>query len=521
MKGLSTALFMVLMLLLLFAVLVPAFLLINSTPAYSSQGEGQAQVYTQLQEEQVNQVYRGNPNIYYNSSTIPHIVFQYVNLPAPLNVTQVYYFSPSSASWVPVLKNNLVIASNFTLALPVQAFNNPVLIATSEGNMFFLNPNTSVVSVNLVGPSGKVPLYVTAFVINGSKAYPVSLQFVLGTSLEYFTPTILDLLPGSYSIADKNSTTIYLPQFGLTATFQNWSLVGDGYFTSSSDSPATSFNIYGPLVLTIVYKALTQKFSVTIMPNGIPLGSTIQGNGGATLTSMNNTIPVYVDNKLYEVGATGITLTLTEGYHVIEFPTEYNITFDYQNPTSLYTLFQNLPGGEIITYNFTGLSTSSSEIKVSGEYLVFVNASGIVYGNYVQSWTYYEVLVKNDFFLPSNVELVKNSTPVLGDIGGQLLCVQIGNTEYTWGPVNNFNVSKLYLKQGTQVNYRGDLLYGLNGTFVLEIGGSEVTAYQLLSYPVNVTCIEPNNSGVFSSLTVYSPILLINYEEWEWYGVPP
>ncbi|MCI2414176.1 MAG: hypothetical protein MPF33_02815 [Candidatus Aramenus sp.] len=378
--------------------------------------------------------------------------------------------------------------------------------------MFFLNPNTSVVSVNLVGPSRKVPLYVTAFVINGSEAYPVSLQFVLGT---------LDLLPGSYSIADKNSTTIYLPQFGLTATFQNWSLVGDGYFTSPANSPATSFNVYGSLVLTIVYKALTQTFSVKIMPNGIPLESSMAGESGVTLTSMNYTIPVYVDDKLLEVGANGTTLTLTEGYHIIEFPTNYNITFDYQNANSSNSLFKNFPGGEVITYQYKRLSTSTSNIKVVGEFEVYVNGSGTVYGDYYPSTVYYLVIVKNNFSLPSGVYLCRNSTPVLGDIAGQLLEVGIGGNSYAWGPIKEYVPQEFYLAQGTSVNYECNYLLRLNSTFVLNITGQgQVTAYVLFSNPRYVELVEPSGSH-FSLFSVSSPVLLVNYQEWEYYGTPP
>ncbi|MCY0860778.1 MAG: hypothetical protein OWQ54_10190 [Sulfolobaceae archaeon] len=530
MKAISTAIFLFILLIMLIVVLVPAFLIFNSAPSYSSQGLTAGTLYQQLQKYQQEQVYRGNPNIYYNSTNNPYpsLIFLYTSIPVNFNITQIYYFN--GQSWVPILSKYLTVTTNTTIPLPSYVFNYPLLLVTSEGNIFFLNPNTSVTTVSISGPAGKVPVYVTSFLINGSKILPIPIQVTLGGTVNYFlTPQIFYLTPGTYAIADKNGSPIFVPQYGLTASFQNWTLVGDGTFASPTNSLSTTFTVTGPLVLTIVYKAYLQKFQVTIMPSNIPLGTNtiINEGNGVTLTPLNDTIPVYVDNKLYEVGPNGITLTLTLGYHIIEFPQYYNITFNYTSsyfgPSNGYKY--GLEGGQITCYQFTGLSTSTSKISVVGTYEVFVNSSGIIYGNYKPYVNYYLVVVKNYFTFPSGVSQSYNSTPDLGDIAGQLLQVGVNGISIGLGPIKNFVPERIYFKQGTTLVFQLDYLNQLNGTFF--INGEKY--YGLMSCPQQVIVYNAFGSntyfvgtyyGNYGTITVNTPLLIINDQEWEYGGQP-
>ncbi|BCS94146.1 hypothetical protein [Metallosphaera javensis (ex Sakai et al. 2022)] len=142
-RGISVPIFMVLMFILLVAVLVPAYLFISSTQIYSNQGSQQATGYLEGQNQEVNQVFRGNPNIYYNSSRSPFLRFVFTSIPYPLNVTQIYFYN--GTTWSPVLKGSLVVAGNISIPLPSKAFNRYVIIVSGNGNIYFLIPNTSIV----------------------------------------------------------------------------------------------------------------------------------------------------------------------------------------------------------------------------------------------------------------------------------------------------------------------------------------------------------------------------------------
>ncbi|MEM3204076.1 MAG: hypothetical protein QW232_07630, partial [Saccharolobus sp.] len=164
---------------------------------------------------------------------------------------------------------------------------------------------------------------------------------------------------------------------------------------------------------------------------------------------------------------------------------------------------------------------------VTSSNTIFVNGTGTVYGNYIINSTYYLVTVKNDFMLPSNYTLVFNTSPVLGNIAGQL--IQINNT-YVWGPTTNYVPQKFYVKANSIFTITSNYsTYLPNGSYTLrntttrhnKITGKEITFVSLLSYPDNVTIIyanglPPKSLHIGSSFTVYSPITVINYETWEY-----
>jgi len=547
-KALSSAIFLIIMLIVLLSVLIPALLIFNSTPIYSSQGQIAGTGYQQLQKNEENQVFRGNPNIYYNSSLMPYIEFLYNSIPYPLNITQIYYFNGST--WVPALKNSILLAGNQNIYLPRAAFNQPILIVSSQANFYFLNPNTSVTTVTISGPAGKVPVYVTAFVINGSKVIPVSIQVILGANPSLLTPQVYYLNPGTYSISDKNGSIIFLQGYGLTATFQNWTIVGYGNLNSPSKL-STTFTVTGPLVLTAIYKAQLQKFTVVINTSNLPLGSTINpsNNNQVTLTSLNNTIPVLIDNKQYYINSTGLQLQLTYGYHIIQFPSYYNITFNYisTNYQGAYNVMpikngifmQNgkvtIQGGQINCYQFTGLSTNTSEINIINSYTVFVNGSGKIIGNYQLDQTYYLVIAENYFYFPQGNWSSYNSTPVNISISGQGLQVQVLGTNQviTLGNINNYVPEKIYFKSGTELEITLDYLQELSGNFtIVKVGNNTGTNYTgLLSCPQNVTIYNvtytngyayhpKGQSGDYGIIYINSPLIIINYEEWEYGAIP-
>ncbi|MCQ4450493.1 MAG: hypothetical protein NO110_07360, partial [Sulfolobales archaeon] len=289
--------------------------------------------------------------------------------------------------------------------------------------------------------------------------------------------------------------------------------------------------VTGAAVLTAIYKANLQKFTVKIVPSNITLGTTITQRGGTKLTSLNSTIPVIIDNRTYYVGSSGITLNLTYGYHVVQFPTKYNITFYYK-----YKSFK-LIGGEIICYQFSGLSSDTSEIKIINNNTVFINSSGTIWGNYKPVQTYYLVVVYNDMYLPPGVTLISNTTPVLGNIVGvgQLLQVNFTGTSTSiqLGPVKNYVPERIYFKAGTNLTFVDDIMNAIhNQEIVLNVSGYNQTFYGLTgSSNSKVYVYTPSSStptpyyvdavpGNYGNITVISPMIIVNEQEWAYGGVP-
>jgi len=143
MKAISIPIAFLFLFIVLVAILIPAFIIFNQLGYFSSQGRTQASIYIQQQEQQNIQVYREDPEIYYNSSHSPYLLFTYTQIPAPLNISEIYYFN--GTMWVPVLYQSIVISGNTMYPLPPSAFNESVIIVTALGNIYYLKPNTSVV----------------------------------------------------------------------------------------------------------------------------------------------------------------------------------------------------------------------------------------------------------------------------------------------------------------------------------------------------------------------------------------
>ncbi|QIW23851.1 hypothetical protein EWF20_06580 [Sulfolobus sp. S-194] len=539
MKALATSIALLILLIILLSVLIPFFIIIYNTPYYSNQGGVAAQAYQQQKELELNNVEKGNPIIYYSSGTSPYVEIKAQTVGTPLNITQIYYFY--NGQWCPVLNSPLILylqpGSQNIIPLPKQAFNEPIILVSGLANIYFLNPNTSITTSTISGPTGKVPIYVTSFAYNKtSNSYniiPVSVPVQFASSI-YNTPFILYVNPGTYSISAKE-VEVYLSQYGLTGKFTQWSLAGYGSL-SSPNAASTLVTITGPTVLTLIYNVSLQKFNVKIvfsLPNGQPIpigGTTTDPYSGAKLTNVNTSMTVYVDGKPYQINYKNyvLDLTLTYGYNFINYSQVFNLVFNYS-----YNNFF-VPYGEMIKYTLKNVTSNAQGILICNPYEIDVMSNGTVYVEFQPITYYYLVLVNNSFSFPSGVKLLSNSTPVLGDLAYQLLEVNISTSSSSQvvalGPTKDYTYGELYLPYGTTILVEYVYSAGLSGSFTLNVYDMSqtysslescptyfifYTAYGKLSYSVYNTkqgqVIWP--SALF---TLKSPTYITVYEVWNW-----
>jgi hypothetical protein len=132
------------------------------------------------------------------------------------------------------------------------------------------------------------------------------------------------------------------------------------------------------------------------------------------------------------------------------------------------------------------------------------------------------------------VNLVKNTTPVLGNIAGQLLEVNIAGTSnnITLGPVKNYAPQKIYFKAGTSLNIIVDYMCTItNQTIVLSVNGNTQTYYGLLGNTSSTVVVYipsgipqyyyvPASFGNYGTITVKYPMIIVNKQEWAEGGVP-
>ncbi|QGR18537.1 hypothetical protein [Stygiolobus azoricus] len=539
MKALATSIALIILLVILISVLIPAFFILYNTPYHSNQGNIAAQAYQQEKKLELNNVLKGNPLIYYSSGTSPYVEIKVQTVQTPINITQIYYFN--GTMWVPTLNTSINVGSSMIIPLPKAAFDKPIVIVTGLSNIFFLNPNTSVTTSVVSGPAGKVAVYVIALALNkttnGYAMIPVNTSVQFGGILMN-TPFILYVNPGTYNLVAKNPE-IFLSQYGLTASFLNWSVTGYGTL-SSPNSPSTSLTVSGPTIVTLLYNTSLKHYKVVIqfsLPNNTPLpieGTTTDPKTGALLTNVNSSLTVYVDNKPYLINYThpNITLELTSGYHSVQYPTTIYLMFNYTLRGT------TIPYGEMIKYTLYNVkSSNSSAIIITNNNMFKVTGNGTVYITFQPSVYYYLVIVKNNFTLPSGVKLISNSSPILGDIAGQLLQANVTPPQgsgvpsqvLALGPIKDYTYEMLYLPSGNKISVTYFYLWEISGSYTLNLPPAK-TFHSLISQPQyfivnNATWSHTysyNSQNIYSPpIYIYSPTVITVYEVWQWGGNPP
>jgi hypothetical protein len=423
-------------------------------------------------------------------------------------------------------------------------------------NILYLNPNTSVTTSAVTGPVGKVPVYIVALALNktpdGYVTIPVNTNVQLGGTL-IDTPFILYVDPGTYSLVAKDQQ-VFLSQYGLTGGFRNWSVTGYGTL-SSADSPSTTLTVSGPTIVTLLYNVSLKLYKVVIQfslqnySTPLPIeGTTTDPNTGALLTNVNSSLTVYVDNKSYLINYThsNITLELTYGYHTVNYPTSIYLMFNYTLDKT------TIPYGERIQYTIFNVKSSNvSGIMICNDHEFKVAYNGTVYIAFKPTVYYYLVMVNNSFSLPSGVQLISNSSPVLGDIAAQLLQANVTppngsgvpSQVLALGPSKDYTYEMLYLPNGTNITVTIFYLDQISGNYTLSIPSffllpisQEETFRSLLSEPLNFTVenatyilqginyvpqYNSNQNAYLPSIFVYSPTIITVYSEWEWGGNPP
>lgn len=505
--------FALIMFVILAVFMIPLFYYIYSIHSSTLQSKLSYEPVSQLSKEQVNLVYTGNPNIYYNSTeNSPSLVFNYNSVPQPINITYVYYFNGSM--WV-IGARSITIDGDQVVDLPSKAFNKPIVLITSLGNIFYLNPNTSVTSSLSVGVSGEVEVAFVALATNGTNVYPVSVQFGVG-GRTYTTPQVLSITPGTYSIYLENQS-VFLQRIGLTGTFANWSTLG--YVKINNPYVLTTqMNVFGTGIVTIVYNLQTKKYQVNLQIGNLPLNVKLS-EYNSKIQAVNNNITISIDGKPMTVSYSGtsytLPLTLTYGYHYITLPTPANITFNY-----IYSS-KTVQNGQITTYNIKSYSTNEkSLIRLNiTTFEIFVNNSGSVIFSYSPVNYYFLVTFKNNFVLPPGQVLTYNTTPILGDIAGQFLQLLVNGANQVYGPLSNYQPESIYMQSGTYkiTNIYSSCIVGnftINGNSYKELISN---ANNVSVYPTNSSSYTANNGG---NITINSPTTVITYETWK-YGLFP
>lgn len=259
-RALSNAIATLLILLLVILILVPFLIyyinFINTSAAISLAFEN----YNYLKELQISQVESGEPALIYTGSCV---ISLYNNVPfespASLTITGILYLN-GSGIWVNVTSLNypIVISGNEAILLPSYAQGKPLVIVTSLGNLFFLEPNSTVGPLQPGINNGfGVTILAQVQSSSGKKLVTVNeISNITGTALSYTTPVLLNYTVKRFYVQAPLTTNV--SNVG-NLQFKNWIVIGNAVYTVSTGSSNSTIYVtmVGSSVVVIANYTLT------------------------------------------------------------------------------------------------------------------------------------------------------------------------------------------------------------------------------------------------------------------------
>ena len=243
-RALSNVIATLLILIIVLLVTVPFLVYYTNTLDTASANSLVADNYAYLKELQVTQVETGNPALVYTGSWLVALYnnVTYVS-PANFTITGVLYLTPSGVwSNVTTLKYPIAISGDEAMPLPSSVQGEPIIVATSLGNLFFLEPNSTIgpLSSGITNGFG-VTIIGQVQTANGPEIISVTVvSDVAGYQSTYTTPVLLNYTPSQFYV--QAPLQVQVPQLGALE-FKNWVVVGNADYTVSNSNTASTIYV--------------------------------------------------------------------------------------------------------------------------------------------------------------------------------------------------------------------------------------------------------------------------------------
>ncbi|MCQ4342291.1 MAG: hypothetical protein RXN77_02070 [Sulfolobaceae archaeon] len=365
-KGLSNAVSVLIIIILLVSLAIPVlYYLINLTQANINNALI-SNNYIYLKELQNKQVTTGHPSLFYSGN---YIYAEYTNgtfVPrSNFTIVGILYLNINGL-WVNItdLKYPIVLSSNQALQLPSYVNGRPIIIVTSLGNVYFLQPGSAIGPYSSTVSSSGVEIITQVY--TPSRLITVSANVITnitGTFKNYTTPASFPNRTGTFVVKAPQYVYSLEPNGSIiTGVFKNWVLIGKAE-VNGTNTLATRVTLENsPLVLIANYTLLRSYITLTIQT-----------------TDKNVGVNVSVDGRLYTVKGSD-TIQIPAGYfNVTVLTLQFNDTTQEGNGVIKYYTFKNISyiGKTYVTYSAILFAPP--------------NTSETLYINYVNKYNYYNV----------------------------------------------------------------------------------------------------------------------------------
>lgn len=285
-KGLTNVVALIIVMFILLALLVPFLFYFISSQSYNQVSSAIVNNYNYLKNLQTKKVINGYPSIYYNGS---ELTFIYINgsftPPINITITKMLYLS-NNGVWEEVQGINypITVSPGKSINLPSYVVGKPVIIVTSLGNLFFLEPNSSIGPLPVVGSGiskGGVIIY-TQIYNNVNNITLVNANIttnIYGKWENFTTPIAFSNQTGTFEVRVPQYV-YYENSKGeiITGSFSNWAIVQGKAILNSTKSLGIKVTLEGqPVVLIANYTPLLAKTSLIIYTNFTNVNISIDG----------------------------------------------------------------------------------------------------------------------------------------------------------------------------------------------------------------------------------------------------
>jgi hypothetical protein len=426
-KALSNAVSVLIIILLIASLSIPVLYYLMSVSQANINNAMTSSNYIYLKELQNKQVTTGHFSFFYSGK---YIYVEYANgtfVPqSNITIVGILYLN-SNGLWVNVtdLKYPIVLSGPQALQLPSYVQGRPIIIVTSLGNIYFLQPGSGIgpyipivcvagveIITQINTPSG--PIVVSTNVTTN----------ITGTFKNYTTPVSFPNTTGTFVVKAPQYVYYQEPNGSIvTGVFKNWVLLGKAAVNGTN---------------SLAVRVTLENGSLLLIANYIPLRSNITLT--IQTTDKNVGVKVSVDGRPYTVNGSA-TIQIPAGYfNVTVLTLQFNDTTQKGNGVIKYYTFKNM------TYN------GETYVTYSGILFAPPNTSETLYINYVNKYNYYYVTFIG-YNLPGQVNVILNGTVYNY---GQSYWIMGGNYSAIYTSVFNGNYTygvttlKIVTLQGSQ-----------------------------------------------------------------------
>ncbi len=383
-KGLSNAVSFIIIILLLISLAIPVLYYLMNLSQANVNNALISNNYIYLKELQNKQVTTGHPSFFYSGN---YIYVEYTNgtfVPrSNMTIVGILYLS-SNGLWVNVtdLKYPIVLSNNQALQLPSYVKGRPIIIVTSLGNVYFLQPGSAIGPYSSTVSAGGVEILTQIYTPSGPIMVSTNVTTnITGTFKNYTTPVSFPNTTGTFVVKAPQYVYYQEPNGSIiTGVFKDWVLIGKAAVNGTNTLAIRVTLENSPLVLVANYTPLRSYISLTIQT-----------------TDKNVGVQVSVDGRPYTVYGSA-TIQIPAGYfNVTVLTLQFNDTTQKGNGVIKYYTFKN------IQYN------GKTYVTYSAILFAPPNTSETLYINYVNKYNYYYVTF-NGYNLPGQVNVILNGT---------------------------------------------------------------------------------------------------------------